>query len=189
MKDETTLVKAGKVFSKYTRVKPGNDADLKLSMGIDTITVEGEDMVILKDSVLSTLNGISTTSQNPDRAVALIDLMFADKELYNTMVFGIENQDYKKVSENRIEPLEGGYSFYAWMLGNQFNAYILPGQIDTIWEETQKNNEAARAEELITFFFNREPVETQLAQISSIVQEYEPILVSGLDDPDKVLPA
>jgi putative aldouronate transport system substrate-binding protein len=73
------------------------------------------------------------------------------------------------------------------MLGNQFNAYILPGQIDTIWEETQKNNEAARAEELITFFFNREPVETQLAQISSIVQEYEPILVSGLDDPDKVV--
>ena len=59
---------------------------------------------------------------------------------------------------------------------------IYPGQIDTIWEETRKT---MRLQELRADYFssNREPVETQLAKISSIVQEYEVILVSGLDDP------
>ncbi|MNV79495.1 hypothetical protein D3C71_1730490 [compost metagenome] len=114
----------------------------------------------------------------------LLELMDTDKDLYNLMTFGIEGQDYKKVSANRIEKIADTYQFDAWQLGNQFNAYLLPGQPDDAWEQTKKMNEGVVVDPLADFSFNRTPVQNELVQISAVYKEFNVILKNGLDDPD-----
>ena len=51
-----------------------------------------------------------------------------------------------KTGEDRVEVTNAeAYSGYAWMMGNQFNAYKLPAQADDVWEVTKQLNEEAMA--------------------------------------------
>lgn len=186
MKNEDAVIKAGKIFSRYSRQKPGNEADLKNKYGFEVICKATGPAVINSGGILSTLNGISITSKNPERAITLLELASIDKELYNTLIFGVEGEDYKKVAENRIEKLPDTYSAPAWQLGNQFNAYLTPGKEDDIWEQTIKNNENAIADPIMGFSFDRTAVENELAQLSAIELEFIKIQSNGLDDPEKI---
>lgn len=193
IKDTDPLIKAGKVFCRYSRILPGVEATVKNTYGFDVVTLATTEPIIEQNSVRSTMNAISITSKNPDRAAMLLNLMNTNKEVYNTMVFGIENVDYKKISDNRIEQIAGGYSSPAvvpsWQLGNQFNAYVVPGQTDDVWEQTKKMNDSARIQDMGSFSFNEEKVKSQSANIHAVRKEYGLILDFGLDDVDKTMAA
>lgn len=187
LKDETSLIKAGKIFSRYTTYKPGIEADIQTSNGWEAVVIASNAPVIKRATVQSTMNAISVTSKNPERALQLLELVNTDKELYNLLIRGIEGQDYKKLSDNRIEPVDQAYSVPNWIIGNVFNGYLVPGQQDDVWEKTIQLNEAAALDPLITFDFDRTPVENEIAQISAIRQEIEPVLKNGLDDVDAMI--
>lgn len=75
-----------------------------------------------------------------------MNLVYSDKEIYNELLFGIEGEHYKKTGENSVEVIDStkyDFSGYGWMLGNQFNAYYLPGQAEGVWEQTDELNRAA----------------------------------------------
>lgn len=185
---DEALNKSGKLFSCYTGYKPGVEAELAQKYGFDVVVVPiGNPPFFGQNTAIATVNAISRTSKNPDKAMALLELMNTDKDLYNTMTFGIDGQDYKKVSDNRIEKINNTYQFDAWQLGNQFNAYLLPGQADDAWEQTKKLNDKAPADPLMGFTFNRSSVENEMAQITALYKQYNPIFKNGLDDPDKMV--
>lgn len=179
---DQTLSKAGKLFAEFANYKPGVEAELEAKMGYEVVVVQMAPAPML-GKLTSTLNAISRTSKNPEKALALLELVNTDKELYNLLTFGIENQDYKKIGDNRIEKIDDTYQFDAWQLGNQFNAYLLPGQPDDVWEQTKQLNETAKVNPLSDFSFDRTPVENELVQINAIYKEYIVILKNGLDDP------
>jgi putative aldouronate transport system substrate-binding protein len=187
LKDLNTLIKAGKIFCSYSRQKPGNEEDFKQSMGIEIVSKSFGKKVMNKGGVHSTLNSISVTSKNAAKAMELLELVNTDTELYNLLVFGIEGQDYKKVSSNRVQPISGGYGFAAWQIGNQFNAFLVGSQPDNVWEETKKGNQEAIVDPLFTFTLNRQPIENELAQINAVRNEFGIILTYGLDDPEKIV--
>jgi putative aldouronate transport system substrate-binding protein len=187
MKDETSVIKAGKIFSRYTSIKPGLDAELKLAMGFDFVVQATGPAVLPKTAGQTTMNAISVTSKNPDRAMMLINLVNTDKELFNLLKFGIEGQDYTKVSDNRIEPISGGYSLPGWLFGNEFNSYVIPGQPDDVWELTKTQNDTALVDPTIGFSFDRQSVENEIAQLNAIFTEFKPVLYSGMADIDKTI--
>ena len=117
----------------------------------------------------------------------LYNLLLTDKEIYNTLNFGLEGQDYTRVNENRIEPKKDAYFLYDWMDGNVFNSYLIPGQEDNVWEETKKLNDTSVVDPLIGFSFNAEPVQSEIARINAVVKEFDAVLLNGLDDPVKIL--
>ncbi|MEK3722668.1 ABC transporter substrate-binding protein [Paenibacillus sp. FSL H8-0034] len=187
LKDELSLIKAGKIFSRYGRQKPGADAELKAAYGFEVVNIPTGQPIIQRSGALSTLTAISSTSKHPELAMKLLDLINTDKELINLLSFGIEGQDYTKLTDNRIEPKPGGYSLPAWMIGNVFNSYLLPGQPDDVWEQTKKLNETALVDPLISFSFDRKNVENEMARLVAIHKEFKPILDNGLDDIDKII--
>lgn len=185
------LIKTGKAAVMYSDMKPGSKPQRKVQFG----GIEVEEKIMLQpfvqtNGLSATLQAISKTSKNPERAMAFIELMNTDKELYNLMCYGIEGQHYNKVDENRIELVEnsGYYPNKAWVYGNQFNAYLLPGQDDNVWEQTIELNNSSKAAETLGFVFDQEPVKTEIAQCQSVVDEFIPGLVNGAVDPDKYLP-
>jgi putative aldouronate transport system substrate-binding protein len=175
-KDLYPELQAGKFFCWGDTYKPGVEADLKTRFGFDVYAIPLGDPIISNGSIQNTLTAINKNSKNKERAMMLLELMNTDKKLYNTMSFGIEGKHYKKTGANRIQILpnekEVRYKNSAWELGCQFNAFILPGQSDDVWEKTAKANATARTTPLNGIILDGTSFTTQQANMTPIVKEY-----------------
>lgn len=172
-KNFQAFVKEGKVFSWFTTIKPGGDVEASNNNGFEVVSVPLETPFIDTHACTATLNSIGINSKNPERAMMLLNLVNTDKELYNMLSFGIENKNYKKVSDNRIELIkDSGYIGTSWATGNVFNSYLLPGQADNVWEETKKLNDSAIDAPGLGFTFNQDPVKAEMAAVTAVKGQY-----------------
>ena len=120
----------------------------------------------------------------------LLNLVNTDPEVYNLLCYGIEGEHYNKTGDNRIELVENsGYQPNVdWAFGNQFNAYLKGDQPDDVWEQTIALNESSEVSPLLGFVFDQEPVQNQIAQCQSVVDQYYKSIVTGSVDPDQYIP-
>jgi len=177
------LRKQGYLATICDMIGPGFETSFKDIMGgRDVETVIFDPPFINSNSLLASLNAISATSQNPEKALQILELFNTNKDnIYNIINFGFEGEHYKKISENRIEPIvnSGYYPNCAWMFGNQFNAYLVPGQKDDVWEETIELNKSAGASKLLGFRFDSTNVTNETSQCGAVLGEYLKLLASG----------
>jgi len=180
---------AGKFFVINDVNKPGVEADMFNRYGYEVYAVPMGASTISTGSITSNMTVVSATSENPERAVMLLELMNTNADLYNIIVFGLEGKQYEMTGEDRIEVIDAdSYSGMAWMMGNQFNAYKLPGQADDVWEVTMQLNEAASSAPDLGFYFEDDNVRTELANVNAVYTEYKSILYYGLvEDIESVL--
>jgi len=178
--DMNAIKKEGKFFVIEDNFKPGVEADSKQKWGYDVYGVPLGQAVLSTGSISAALTAISRTSENPERAMMLIELMNTDKELLNLLTFGIEGVDYKKTGDDSIEVIaEKPYAGKAWAMGNQFLAYTLPGQDPDVWEQTAEKNKTALPSPTIGFSFDPTPVKTEIANLTAITEKYRLILTFG----------
>ena len=74
-----------------------------------------------------------------------------------------------------MEPVaESGYniSSAAWSMGNQFNSWLVPGQADDLYVISEERNRAASVSHLAGFTMDTTPIETEMAQLRTVVAEY-----------------
>lgn len=187
MKDEVTMLSQGQILSRYSRIKPGNDAALKVQYGNDWVSFPLSEGVINTMAVQSTLTAVNVNSEHPEKAIQLFDYIFGSEEVSNMLFFGLEGQDYELV-DGRVQTLPDCWVASAWMLGNQFNAYLTINDVDGVWEETMKGNEEAALDPLFGFVPDRTPIETEMATCEAIWLEYKDILYYGLQDYTTVIP-
>lgn len=189
--DTTELQKNGEILcAALNNWKPGKTAEDIARSGYESVYVNVTEPYVNTSSVLGTLQAISRTSKNPERALMFLDLVNSDPELYNLLVYGIEGEHYTKVEDNRIELIpDSGYSTgVPWMIGNTFNGYLTGDTEATVYEETQELNETAEASRIMGFNFNPEKVATQISQCATVTEKYLKGLGYGMyDDVDATL--
>lgn len=151
---------------------------------IEVIPVE-KDWRILPNNA-SSATAIPRTSKNPERAMMLINLMNTSKgkEVFNILVFGIEDVHYKKLGENRIEqPIpddRNNISMSIFVPGNQFNAFETADQLEGFSEYIKGIQETALVSPLVGFKPDVSNISTELAQLNAIVKEYEGLNLGAL---------
>lgn len=168
--------------------KPGGEIGEKAING-------GNDVVYapISDSyftgIASAIQVINKNSKNPERALMLINLLNTDKYLYNLICNGIEGKHYTKTDEQYIAPIEkSGYAPNAdWVFGDQFNAYLKPGQDANTWEKTIELNNNAIVPASSGFQYSEDNVKAEVANINAVKNEFEAALETGAVDPNKVL--
>lgn len=176
--DNSGDVKANRYAITHNTGKPGGDVEYSSKQGEEYVMLynDGYPIKLPKDAGVTTMTAINVNSKNPEAALKLYSAMWTDKELFNMFLFGIEGEHYKKVGENRVELIaDSGYnrSSYGWMLGNQFNSWLQPGQADTVWEETDEMNRNAMKSVLAGFVLDTEPIAAEVAQINAVQAEYK----------------
>lgn len=186
LKDENTLLKQGMLFNRYQRLKPGAETQVKNNTGLEWYVIPTGEAFIDTAGVQSTLTAVNTNSKNPEKAIQLYDYFWGNPEAFNMLVYGIEGTDYT-LENGKYKRIDGGYAAPAWMLGNQFNAYVNVADDDNIWDETKKGNDAAVIDPLFGFVPDRKPVETELATCEAVMAEYKDILSYGLKDPEPTI--
>ena len=186
---------ASNIFAFYSTLEPTKCQDISAAYGIDTVPVELSSRTMTTFNSTESMQAISRTSKNPERALMFLELLNTDVYLSNLINYGIEGVHYKKTGNQSISQLTNGLDSYygldsynpgtSWMFGNQSIVYSLPGYSPAITSE--KNLRAyinkAVVSPLLGFSFNSKPVLTQLTKFEKITNKYLTNLCIGKVNP------
>lgn len=138
-------------------------------------------------------NAISSTSKNPEEAMAVMELLSTEKgtQFYNTLVYGVEDRHYTVIDETHIKTLEfdatqGGaetsYCCMKWIVGNTFNAWLNQGCVDGTNEVILDihNSDKTFTSPLMGLVFDTATVSNELSQCQSVADEYIDTLSYGI---------
>lgn len=202
-KDAATLtdmmsgLKSGKAFSFFEWLKPGKDAEVSTSIGVDWVQVPLTQPLIATSDTTGSMVSISRTSKDPERAAMFLNLLYTDKKLLNMLAFGIEGKHYAKVEGKNdvidfpkgVTAQTSGYNLnQGYMFGNQFNDYLWANEDPAKWEKFKSFNEKAETSRLLGYNFDQSSVKNEMAAITNVKKEFEPGLVTGTLDPNEILP-
>ncbi|WP_240420601.1 ABC transporter substrate-binding protein [Paenibacillus periandrae] len=189
LKNANDYSKIGKEAVGFHNVlKPGGEQEKKAQTGgVDYVYIPFTDVYSGTNTIITTMQAISRTSKNPERAMMFLNLVNTDKELFNLLSFGIEGKHYTKNADGTIKlNKDAGYMAADWVFGNVFNGLPLEGRDPKIAEMTKKENESAKPSPIMGFKFKADPVSAEIANINAVVDEYTPGLSTGTVDTGKL---
>ena len=136
-------------------------------------------------SALGSLQAISITSEQPEKAMQFLNLINTDLELRNLLAFGIEGVHYELDDQGKLVelPRMDDYRVPQFTLGNIFDTHIKASEPDAKWEVFGQFNASGLAMPSLGFVFDNSAVRTEIAAISNISQEFQPALNTGAVDP------
>lgn len=193
IKSVDDVTKAGRAVVTYSNgLNPGTEVSVSNNRynSKPVVFAPLTDFLISSNPGIATVNAISATSKNPDRAMMFLNLLNTDKELFNTVAYGIEGKHYDKSGDNVIKiKQDGGYApNSSWIYGDTFNGYLLDGQPADTFEVQKQTNESAKPTLVSGFKFDPSGLTTEIANVQSVLDEYCPGLNTGAVDPAKKLP-
>lgn len=176
--DQVTLLNMGRIFSRYNRQVPGAQAKQKLTYDWEIVDKPTTNMALRREDIQGALTAINRNSKHPERALKLLELMTTDQYLFNLMAYGIEGVHWDFNEEGRLVVAENNYYVPEFRIGNQFLGYLMPGHDENVWEETDRLNREAPADENMGFIFDRSNIETEITNVQSVT-EYSSALGGG----------
>jgi putative aldouronate transport system substrate-binding protein len=197
--DFAAAFKAGQ-FAMYPPtevIKPGAESEYKASLGFDFVAKQLSEPLLTTGGIVATMNGISRTSQNPERAMMFLELLNTDPTVYNLLAKGVKDTHWVWVDEaNQIIGFPEGVTAETtgynpttdWMFGNQFNAYYTNEAQVGSWETTKELNDTAKVSPALGFSFSPDAVKTELAQVDAVVKQYGAPIFAGQIDPATAIP-
>jgi putative aldouronate transport system substrate-binding protein len=190
--------RAGKFAMDYHVEKPGNDVEAQAAFGYEFVIKNLTDPLILDTAgATATMNGICKSSKHSIDAMHVLELFNTDAEVYNLLSRGIEGvhwiwkDEAKKVMgyPDGVTPETSGYAPNTdWMFGNQFNAYYRDEKQVGAWEATKKMNDTAYPSKALGFVIDREPIKTEIAQVTAILKEKGVSIENGFVAYDDAMP-
>ena len=178
-------------------VKPGGNAEVKARWGWEVTSKAIAEPLLTTGGVTATLSGVSSISENPELAVKYLELINTDPVFYNMLCKGLEGVHWEWADKDQqlIKPAGGKATFgdtgynpnTDWMFGNVFNSYYSDASQVGAWPETADLNRNARPSPVLGFTFDRSAVETEIASISAVKDEFGGPLGTGIVDTNEGL--
>ena len=144
------------------------------------------------------MTGVNKQTSNVDACIKYFEMVNTDKQLYNLLCYGIEGTHWVWVDKDKKimgfpEGVTAETSTYNpntdWMFGNQFNAYYRDAAQVGAWEATKKMNDTAYPSKALGFVIDREPIKTEIAQVTAILKEKGVSIDNGFEAYDDAAPA
>lgn len=191
------IVKAGKAFGYLSNTKPGFDIQESRATGMEMVTVDIIPAFAMTSNVQGIVWAIPTNSENPEKAMAFMNLMYSDKDISNLLIYGIKDVHYKVIDEangiiDYADGTDATNSKYPGGLGwgwpNQFLGYIWNGNPADYWTQMDTFNKTATPSGALGFVFDAANVATEMAACTNVIDQYKNALMGGVIDPDEALP-
>jgi putative aldouronate transport system substrate-binding protein len=188
VKEEPRATEADAGMSIGGVFKPGGDIQDSVGWGFPVLEIPTVQPHLTTGGIISTMQAISRTSKNPERAMMLLELMNTDQELYNLINYGIKGKHFDLDADGFKVPgpdAQGYNPNVPWMFATNYLAYIDKGMPKTVWEDTKKFNAEAIPSNLIGFSFDPEPVKSEIGKTSAVFGEYSRAIELGVADEGK----
>lgn len=193
--DMTAEKQNGKIAAMFAVNNPDtlvNQARLMNMAPEELVMVPLSDPYLATSSIVATMTAINARSTKVEECIKVLNLMFdqEDTRLMNLMSFGIEGENYKKVEDDLIEiiPNTGYYVDMGWSYGTLFNCYRT-NPLQPEWRPLGPEiNSTATVSPMIGFSLDSTPIKSELAQISAVMDEFIPALLTGSVEPSEIMP-
>ena len=127
-------------------------------------------------------------ADEPERAMMVLNAIYSQPDLYNTLIYGIEGEDYTKNADGTITTSYAGasptaddsYGIQRWIIGSCKNALINNGTDPNYYADLEALEETARVNPFMNFTFDRTNVEGICASLLNVYYEYGPQLDNGV---------
>lgn len=188
----TDALRSGQYFAIVASLKPGKDKETELAA--DLVGKLGQLPLNTATTTTGVATGamlaISVTSENPEKAMAFINLLHTDKQIVNLLNFGIEGVHFTLDGEimSPTDKTEDYALHAAWLLGNQFLNYVWESESPTKWDEFRAFNEQGVLSPAFGFAFDSRPVEAEVADVLYVMHQHRTMLESGAADPAERVP-
>ncbi|WP_055666548.1 ABC transporter substrate-binding protein [Desnuesiella massiliensis] len=182
--------KAVKRFVTKGDGQPYADIIWSKDLGFEVVSTPMMAPFITNGSTTGSMQAISVTSKHPEKSMQFLNLLNTDKYLRNLINYGIEGTHYQKVNDEQIKilPDQKNYQMPYFSLGNLFITYTLENEPKTKWEEFKKFNADSSKSPALGFKFDPTPVNTEVAGLRNVLDEFGASLYSGTVDPNEYLP-
>lgn len=138
---------------------------------------------------------IPVTSTEPEAAMKFMNLLYTNAELVNLLNYGVEGVHYVKNDNGTISLPEGKdassvgyYGNLSFFIGNQYLSYVWDTYDPDTRAKSKEINDNAQYSDLIGFTFDSSAYANEISAVTNVVAEYHNALVTGISDPEKVLP-
>ncbi len=186
---------AGNIFGTATAYTANQLASWS-SSNFETDIVSTSPVTISTGSVQEFMLGIAANCERPDKAMDLINLIYANAEVGNLLMYGVEGTDYRAVegTENVITradtPNADGNSYSASFVkyGNPLEQKVLAPLTDSVYDDIRALEEKAQTIKCFGYVFDSADFSAESAAISNVLQEQIPRLNAGVvADVDKAV--
>ncbi|MCI8389987.1 MAG: ABC transporter substrate-binding protein [Roseburia sp.] len=189
-----SLMRAGNLFCFSTAGKPNSKAEKDAMTGYDTTIIKVTPDACYTQTTNALLYGISGNSEDPEKAMLLLNWIYATKEANDLLNWGIEGKDYVVTEDGTIDYPEGvtidnvGYhQDTGWAQLNQYNSYVWTGNDADVWDQYQAVRDSAIMSKAYGFFFDTTPVLNELSALTAVSEEYLTTIGSGSVDPEAAI--
>lgn len=185
--------------------QPFAESTWSQTLGYEVVASPIMETQITNASARGALTVISKDCENPQKAVAFLNLINTDLYLRNLLNYGIEDVHYTKVlvDEDELEAASGkryiydykvhvlensGYSVPYYVQGGLYNTWVLDTDPVDKWDTFVSYNENSVEAPTFGFDFDGSRVSGQLFNFRIILDQYGPALYTGSVDPEVYVP-
>ncbi|MBO9598718.1 MAG: ABC transporter substrate-binding protein, partial [Cohnella sp.] len=188
-------VKAGTAYGYLAQMKPGYEAQESKASGYEMVAVRLMPPTSSTGNVTGLVWSIADQSENPERAMMFLNLMYSDPDVINLFSWGIEGKHYVKVEgtdhvidfPKGVNAINSGYQLnMGWMFGNPLLSYVWNGEDPRIWSKLSDFNRNARTSPVMGFSFNPDPVKAEILAATEVLDQYRVAFETGTVSPNKL---
>lgn len=191
-----TQIAAGRGFGQFCNTKPGIEVEHQRSttkeMLVFTLTP-----VYTTTIRVDILWYIAHNSEQPGRAIQVLNELYINPDLANICINGIEGKHYEIIDEEQgiiaypegVDGTTTGYTSNPWAWPNEMISYVWDGDSPTIWEDTAAWNDSAIVSPAMGFTWDNANVLNEVTAVRNVKGKYENALACGSIDPAEALPA
>lgn len=145
---------------------------------------------------------VAYNSKNPAAAAKVLNMLYTDETVLNTLIFGVEGEDWVDTGKG-----EGAIKAIDWpegkdmasvpytaaltcgIMGNQFKMYAMEG-ITKVGDVAfmRENMEKATYSPIFGFSVNVDKVKTQVSAVGNVISQYEGGMYCGEMNPEEYIP-
>ncbi len=188
-----TFLRAGSCFGYVGQVHPGTKTQESINAGCDVTVIPITDCVTGTNNVAGVQYTIPTGSDAPEKALAVLNMIYTNPAAQNLLHYGIEGTDYIEVRDGVAGYPEGidnttvGWSNETWLTGNALIGLAWETDPDDIWEQYTEYNNNAVVSPAYGFTFDSANVKTEITAVQNVLDKYTATIYSGMADPEEAV--
>lgn len=189
------LMKAGNLFSFSLYYKPNTKQEKDDQTGFDTTLIPITQPLLTTTTTAGLGYGIANNSENPEKAMELLNWLYSNGEVNDLLNWGVEGTDWVLQDDGTLNYPEGvtiancGYhQNFGWALPNQFLGHVWSGNDPKIFDSYADIRKNAVTSKAYGFTYSYADVLNEVAAVTAVKDQYLNSICSGSVDPETTIP-
>lgn len=188
-------LRSDQCFATIGGVHPGSAPDVSRAVGMEMVGIQIEPRKLVTNSVAWFQWIIPAQCEAPEKACAVMNLLYSNPDMVNLFQFGVEGKDWVFVDEEKgiityPEGVDGsnvGWANGMALVGDGSIGYLMEVWPEGIYEAYKEYNDSAPVSPLYGFVYDNSNVKNEITAISNVLAKYEAVIGCGLAEPEETV--